>query len=160
MADKKITALNDLGTSLAGEDFFHVIDDPSGTPVNKKISTTNIFNNIPAVIGIDTSQHETLASSSSANTVSTTQMITLIEGRSGAADIIMPTGVPGHMKIIVVSANGSSQQINIKPNASTSNIAGLTTSQMYRMTDVGDGLILIFLGSHWYVIGNNGAAIA
>ena len=64
------------------------------------------------------------------------------------------------MKIIVVSANGSSQQINIKPNASTSNIAGLSTSQMYRMTDVGDGLILIFLGSHWYVIGNNGATIA
>ena len=49
MADKKVTALTDLGDNLASVDLFHVVDDPSNTPVNKKVTAEYVFNNIPTI---------------------------------------------------------------------------------------------------------------
>ena len=46
MADKKVTALT-AATSVAAEDLFMVVDNPSGTPASKKVSVTNIFGSVP-----------------------------------------------------------------------------------------------------------------
>jgi len=47
MADQKVTELTNL-TAAASEDVFYIVDDPSGTPVSKKITAKNLFGSVPA----------------------------------------------------------------------------------------------------------------
>ena len=64
MADKKITALTDLGNDIASADLFHIVDDPSGTPINKKVSAEDVFNNIPSWLGLKQSSQQITADGS------------------------------------------------------------------------------------------------
>lgn len=45
MADQKISSLTEL-TALAEEDFFAVVDDPSGSPITKKVSALNLWDSL------------------------------------------------------------------------------------------------------------------
>ena len=49
MADKKLTEL-DATTTASTDDLIYIVDDPSGTPVSKKITVGDFLNTIAGQI--------------------------------------------------------------------------------------------------------------
>ena len=105
MADKKITALTDLSTGIAGADLLHVIDDPTGTPINKKVSVTNFINNLPSFIGFSNSV-ENITDGIQAAVGITTALTLLASSGSNTATTLADGTVVGQIKIIVHDVDG------------------------------------------------------
>ncbi len=152
MADKKITALTDLGDSLAAADLFHVVDDPSVTPINKKISAENVFNNIPSWLGLkQTSQSLTAAGGSL--TADVTSSITEINGTSNTSTVSLADGADGQIKTFInTSTSGTSAQ-TITPT----NLRGYTSAIL---NAEGETVTLLFKNSRWNIIAGNGYTTA
>ena len=82
MADKKITAIGRPGDNLGSVDLFHVVDDPSGTPINKKVTAEDVFNNIPSFLALKQTSQSITADGSTATAVNVTTAITEINALS------------------------------------------------------------------------------
>jgi len=152
MADKKITALTALGTGIAGEDLFHVIDDPSGTPVNKKITVDNVFGYIPSLIALN----QTAQSLSGAGAVNITTAITHVTTAAGASALTLTnTSVKnGMLKFIICTvAGGGTSTLTITGASSTS-------YDTVAFSAVGHTVVLMQSNSEWHVIASNGVTIA
>ena len=112
MADKKITALTDLSTGVAGADLLHVIDDPTGTPINKKVSVTNFINNLPSFIGFSNSV-ENITDGTQAAIGITTALTLLASNGSNTATTLADGTVVGLIKIIVHDVDGGNSVLAV-----------------------------------------------
>ena len=158
MADKKITALSEIAAGdVNAVDLLHIVDNPSGTPVNKKMSLSRMFNNIPTYLALD--NVESLDESSSAISASGAVSLIDITGHSGS-DVAMTLGNAssvGQLKIIVRKDDGVGQNVDITVTSWTD---GSSSPDIILAT--GGAVICIALGAEgslvWYpisVVGTN-----
>jgi hypothetical protein len=143
MADKKITALTDLSTGIAGADLLHVVDDPTGTPINKKVSVTDFINNLPSFIGFKNSVQD--ISSAVTTAISITTALTLLETTGTNAATTLANGtVQGQIKIIIHDTDGGASTLT--PQSRLGYLA-------LEFVDDGDTAMLMWTGAAWAIIG-------
>lgn len=152
MADKKITALTDLGTGLASVDLFHVVDDPSGTPINKKVSALNVFNNIPTFLGLKSVQ-TTLIAGATTGIINITTAISPIDATSLGGSFTLANGAEGQIKTIVNVSTSGTNNIVITP----ANLRGYTNITLNAQ---GETVTLLYQNAKWNIISGNGYVAA
>ena len=144
MADKKVTALTDISTGVAGADLLHIIDDPAGTPINKKISCTNFINNLPSFIGFSNSvQDMTAVQNSGAISITTAVTLLGLESTNGATTLANGT-VVGQMKTIIADTDQGASTLT--PQTRLGFLA-------IKFVDDGDTATLMWTGSKWAIVG-------
>ena len=146
MADKKITALN-ASTSLSTDDLFHVVDDPSGSPTNKKITAANVFNKIPTWIAF-AGTPQALSGAGAANLTTAITNCT----STGASQVVSLANSTqaGQIKIITHIVDGG--DVRVTPTT-------LDGGTYFTLDAVGDTVVLMWNDSAWQCIGGFGHAV-
>ena len=140
MADKKVTALTDLSTGVAAADLLHVIDDPAGTPINKKLSMTNLFNYIPAAVAFNTVQ-----ASVADGALDLTKTVHTLSGATATCQTTLADGsLTGQVKFLVAISVTNAVDVDITD--SLGQVATVTFQA------IGESVTLMWSGSSWFVV--------
>ena len=152
MADKKITALTDIGTGIGATDIWMVVDGIGGTPTNKKMTVSKFTGYLQSYLGFSQAPD---AITSASTVVDVTSSISTIATAAGALPLGLANGTSdGQIKFIsMINDDGGTATITPTTLLGYSTIA---------LADVGDSCTLLYLNSTsgWAVISNQGCALA
>ena len=155
MADKKITVLTVMaGSEVSATDILHVVDDPSGTPVNKRLAISSLFENIPTHLAIN--DIVTVNASGNINDGG----VIAVDADSISAHLALSLSDStdtGSIKIVVVATEPAGAYNVILTPGTFNNGTTIT------FTDKGDACVLVWLGSAlggWNLLTNIGGTIA
>ena len=152
MADKKITALTDIGTGIGATDIWMVVDGIGGTPTNKKMTVSKFTGYLPSYLGF--SQAPDVITSASTVVDVTSAISTVASGASALALSLANGTSDGQVKFISMITDGGGTA-TITPVT----LLGYST---IALADVGDSCTLLYLNSTsgWAVISNQGCVLA
>ena len=148
MADKKITQLTELRDALASVDLFHVVDNPSGTPINKKITAEDVFNNIPTWVGLNSTSQAITGDGSTSTAINVTTPVTEVNATSAGAPCTLADGANGQIKTIINVSTAGTNAVTITP----SNLRGYSSIVL---NAPGKTVTLMFKNSNWNIIAGN-----